>query len=270
MSVAKPDMETPPPGSSTPFSVFSSRAPLVLISAFFLALVFARCFANLPWCDEGWFYDPVYNLVTKGFAGTTVMEGTGFDWAGIERYQYWQAPFHLVVDTIWVKIFGLSLVSFRALSMVCGAVWFGCWILLLQHFAVPRTVALLALAFIAADYAAVRTASDGRPDMLAAAFGLSAVTVYLFLRERRFTLAVFLSQFLVVCGGLTHPMGGLPYLGLLAYFFISGKDWRRVRLIHIFLAAIPYVVGAAGWAAYIMQDPQLFKKIFFGSSEQAG
>ena len=61
-------------------------------------------------------------------------------------------------------------------------------------------------------------------------------------------------------------MGGVPYLAILVYFFVTGKDWQRVKPVHFALAAAPYIVGAACWGAYILQDPATFRKIFLGSS----
>src|SRR5580704_11095426 len=231
-----------------------TRVVVLCIFAVFAGLAIGRCFTNLPWVDEGWFFDPVYNWLTHGNTGTTVLEATGFPWEGIERHQYWQPPFHLVVDAIWLKIMGFSLPAFRGLSFFAGIFFLLSWNFLLNYFQTPRAVKLLALLFIATDYAVVRASSDGRTDMLAAAFGLGAVAVYIRFRETRFTLAIALSQLLVVCGGLTHPAGGVPYLAVLAYFFVKGKDWRRIRPVHVVLAAAPYIVGAAGWGAYILQD----------------
>jgi len=236
---------------------------------FFLAfavLAFARCWTNLPWCDEGWFYDTVYNLLTKGHTGTTVMVAKGFPWDGIERYQFWQPPLFWIIDGAWLKVFGLSLVAYRSISVVAGLGLLYCWYLLLRWSGAPRAVRLLAMAIIATDYAVVKAGSDGRMDMLAASLGLAGVTVYLRLRENSFTWAVLLSQTLLCCGGLTHPMGGLPYLGMFVYFFVSGRDWKRLRWFHLPLAAAPYLIGLAGWSVYILQDPVTFRKIFFGSN----
>jgi hypothetical protein len=243
-----------------------TRVVVLCAFAVFLGLAIGRCFTNLPWVDEGWFFDPVYNWLTHGHTGTTVMEATGFPWEGIERHQYWQPPLHLVVDAIWLKIMGLSLPAFRGLSVFAGIFFLLSWLFLLNHFQTPRAVKLLALVFIATDYAVVRAASDGRTDMLAAVFGISAVAVYLRFRKERFTLAIALSQILVVCGGLTHPIGGIPYLAMLVYFFVTGKDWQRIRPVHFALAAAPYIVGAACWGTYILQEPATFRKIFLGSS----
>jgi hypothetical protein len=243
-----------------------TRVVVLCIFAVFAGLAIGRCFTNLPWVDEGWFFDPAYNWVTHGHTGTTVLDATGFPWEGIERHQYWQPPFHLVVDAIWLKIMGLSLPAFRSLSFFAGISFLLSWLFLLNYFQTPRAVKLLGLLLIATDYAVVRASSDGRTDMLAAAFGLGAVAVYLRFREERFTLAIALSQILLVCGGLTHPMGGVPYLAILVYFFVTGKDWRRIKPIHVALVAAPYIVGAACWGAYILQDLPTFKKIFLGSS----
>ena len=248
--------------ASTPVQ---SQRVFLLFFAVFAGLAFARCFTNLPWCDEGWFFDTVYNLLTKGHTGTTVMVAKGFPWEGIERYQFWQPPLFWIIDAAWMKVFGLSLVAYRSLSVVAGLVLLYCWYTMLRWFRAPRAVQLLAMAILATDYAVVKAGSDGRMDMLAAAFGIAGVTVYVRWRESHFDRAVLLGQALICCGGLTHPMGGLPYLAMFFWFFITGRDWRRVRPVHL-LAAMPYLIGAAGWGIYILQDPVTFRKIFFGSN----
>jgi 4-amino-4-deoxy-L-arabinose transferase-like glycosyltransferase len=232
----------------------------------FAALAWARCWTNLPWCDEAWFFDTSYNLLTHGSTGVTAIVSKGFPWEGIDRYEFWQPPLFWIIDAAWLKLFGLSLVAFRSLSVLAGVLLLFCWYWLLRCFRAPRFVQLLAMAIIATDYAVVKAGSDGRMDMLAASLGLAAVTVYLKFRETNFALAVLLSQTLLCCGGLTHPMGGLPYLFILAYFFISGKDWQRLRPTHLLLAAAPYLLGAAGWGLYISKDPVTFRNIFLGSN----
>ncbi|HUQ90854.1 MAG TPA: hypothetical protein VM120_04165 [Bryobacteraceae bacterium] len=242
------------------------KRPFPWIVLLFLVLAAGRVFSNLPWCDEGWFFDPLYNWITKGHTGTTIEEATGFPWEGIERHMYWQAPMHLLVQGLWVWTFGLNIYVFRACSVFAGLIALFGWRYLLRYIGLPFPILTLSLLLIATDYAFVRTASDGRIDMIASAFGLCAVVSYLHFRERNYTLAVLASQTFAVCGGLTHPMGGLIYLGYIAFFFLLKQDWRRLRWIHLPTAALPYLIGAACWGAYIMQEPETFKKIFFGSS----
>jgi hypothetical protein len=242
------------------------KRPFAWILAIYAVLAVGRVLTNNPWCDEGWFFDPVYNWITKGFAGTTILEATGFPWQGIERHQYWQPPMHLLIHGLWLRIFPLTLFSFRSCSLFAGFICLFLWRSLFRYIGLPGAIQNLSLLLVAVDYAYLRAASDGRTDMLAETLGLGAVIAYLHFRETNFTLAVFLSQLLAVCGGLTHPMGGLIYLAALAFFFLRNQDWRRLRWFHPLLAAVPYLLGAAGWGAYIMQEPETFKKIFLGSS----
>src|SRR5690242_5961769 len=74
------------------------RVIILTIFAVFIVLGFARCCTNLPWVDEGWFFDPVYTWIVHGHTGTTVMDGKGFPWEGVERHQFWQPPMHLIWD----------------------------------------------------------------------------------------------------------------------------------------------------------------------------
>ena len=242
------------------------KRPFVWILAIYVVLAFGRVFTNNPWCDEGWFFDPVYNWITKGHTGTTVLEATGFPWQGIERHQYWQPPMHLLLQGLWLRIFPLTLFSFRSCSLFAGFICLFLWRSLFRYLGMPRFVENLSLLLIAVDYSYLYASTDGRTDMLAETLGMGAVIVYLHFRENDFTTAVLLSQFLVVCGGLTHPMGGLIYLAVIGFFFVHDKDWRKLCWFHPLLATLPYILGAAGWGAYIMQEPETFKKIFFGSS----
>jgi hypothetical protein len=248
-------------------SVFSKdRLVTFGLCALFVLLAIGRARTSLPWVDEGYFYDSFYNWIQHGHTGASVVESKGLPWEGIERHQYWQPPLLLIWATAWLKVFGLSLIAFRSLAIFAGVWFLASWIYLLQYFAVPCGLRNLALLFITTDYAVVRAGSDGRPDMLSAAFGLAAFTLYLRFRERNFTLAVFLSQLLGVCAGLTHPIGAVIGLGFVLYFFITEGDWHKLKLIHLPLALLPYAVGVAGWSAYILQDPESFRKIFFGSA----
>lgn len=232
----------------------------------FLVLVIGRVFTSMPGSDEGLFFDPPYNWLTKGHTGTTIVEGTGFPWEGIERHMYWQPPMHLLIHTAWLGVFGKTLFSLRFCSLAAAIIALFMWRYLLRHGGVPPVLQGIVIVTIAVDYSLVRTGAEGRTDMLAIAFGLGAWVSYIHFRDRHFNVAILLSQTLVVCGGLTHPMGGIPYLLLILLTMWRNHDWKRLRLAHAGLAALPYLVGAAAWGVYILQEPQTFKRIFVGSS----
>jgi len=101
-------------------------------------------------------------------------------------------------------------------------------------------------------------------DIICAAFGTASLAVYLWRREKNLTQAIFLSQTLLVLCGLTHYLGIIYFLALA--LLTVYLDRSSIRPKHIFLAAVPYLVGAAAWGAYILQEPSLFVSQFFGNA----
>jgi 4-amino-4-deoxy-L-arabinose transferase-like glycosyltransferase len=242
----------------------SRHATLVRVSliALFVLLTVAIALRKQPSCDEAWFFSPIYNFWTHGTTGTTIIDAAGMPWSGVEKYTYWQVPVYYVVEAGWMKLFGLALVPMRMLSVVAGIATLLLWMRILRLLGYEREAVLLIAVLIGIDYAIVTRSAEGRMDMLSAAFGAGALACYLTWRAENFGKAVLFSQTCLALSGLSHPMGGLIYLSAFLCLVLLNRDWRRVRLVHLALAAAPYLVGAAAWGAYIAKDPALFFRVF--------
>ena len=79
---------------------------------------------------------------------------------------------------------------------------------------------------------------------------------------------MLVSQSLVVAAGLTHPMAAGYCCGLAALTLYT--DWKRIRIPHVLVAAVPYAAGAIGWGLYIMQAPRDFLAQFGGNAAERG
>ena len=224
--------------------------------ALYLLLAAGRALTDRPVCDEGWFANPAYNLVNRGSMGTTVLETNGTLLGGLERHSYWIMPLNPLVQAGWYEIFGFGLFRMRTISMLFGLVALLSWFAIMQALWGDDRLALLTVLLIALDFAFLRSASNGRMDMMAAALGFAAFATYLKLRERRFEMAILCSQTLVVASGLTHPNALLAFFSLL--FLTLFFDRRRIRLRHVLLALAPYAIGAGLFALYISPEPALF------------
>jgi hypothetical protein len=237
-----------------------------LILLVFVFLTTALILRKKPWCDEGWFFDPVYNLLVHGTTGTSILQADGTPFSGIEKRTYWQVPFYFVAEAGWMAVFGLSLFAMRALSEAAGVFFLLSWVYIVHKLGFSRRVVLLTAVFMATDYVTVSTAADGRMDMLSAALGAGALAAYLKFRERRLGLAVVLTNALLALSGLTHATGGVLYMvaaaGLASFF----RDWKRFGVRHIVLAAGPYLIGAGCWGLYIAADPRSFVSQFAGNA----
>ncbi len=243
--------------------------PIVLV---FVAVAVLCAHTNLPWSDEGWFANPAFNLITKGNFGTTVLDPTASfrtnNLTGIHEHTYWMVPLFPLTEAAWFRAIGFGLMQARYLSILWGLVALWAWYRMLKILTGDERVAVLALGLMAVDFTVLWTSSVGRMDMMAAALGAASLTAFLLLRERNFTRAVLVSQSLVVAAGLTHPMAAGYCCGLAVLTLYS--DWKRIRIRHILVAAVPYVVGAIGWGLYIMQAPRDFLAQFGGNAAERG
>src|SRR5439155_11835173 len=142
----------------------------------------------LPWCDEGWFSDPAWNLMTRGVMANTVLDPTA-TWRqvqleGIDRHTYWIMPLYVVAQVPWYKVTGFGLMQMRVFSTLWGLVALFAWFRILRTLADDRAVAYATLACLAVDFQFVYGASAGRMDMMAVALGSLGIALYLDLREK--------------------------------------------------------------------------------------
>ena len=253
----------------TRVSIPGRRNAYVLIAAgslaIYLSLAISNSLAKRPWCDEAWFANPALNLMTTGSMGSPVIEPTGscvtgrkpgVVLEGINQHTYWIMPLHVLAQAAWYRVTGFSLFSLRLLSVLWGLVALASWFLIVKYLSADYRVAMLAVLFIAVDYAFVSSASFGRMDMMNAALGFAGFAAYLALRAKRLNLAVMASHSLVAASVFTHPNGVLPFLGLV--FLTIYFDRKRLAWRHAAGAVLPYLVLAGGWTLYILQSPSDF------------
>lgn len=227
---------------------------IALAVSFSLAVVSAV--HRIPWSDEGWFSSASYNLAKHGFMGTTVMEEAGTNLTRIQQRTYWVTPLFPLGQALWYMVFPTGILSTRMYSILWALVAllaFRQWLALVSgHPGVAKLgAALLALSYIFLDNAAF-----GRPDMMCAALGLSALALYLRFRERDLRLAMLAANTCLAASGLSHPNGIYHFFALCV--LVLWYDRRRLTVAALLSAAAPYLVGAALWGSYIAQDPQAF------------
>lgn len=250
--------------------LFSRRQVQILLLAaaiLFVALAAGSLMTKRPWSDEGWFASAGFTLAEKGYMGTPVMDESGTGLTGIHQRTYWVLPFYFLVQAVWYKIWGFHLFTMRALSLVLGLIAACCWYGSLRRLA-GQTVAVLSFVLIVTDYYFVQASSFGRYDMLCLTLGAAAIWVYLRWREQHLLPALFVAQCLLCAGGLTH------FLGIMAFswfwILVFWQDRSRLRLVHVLLCAIPYLVGAGLWYSYIAQSPADFRTQFLINATMSG
>ena len=246
---------------------------ITLCVAIYLALSVGTALTQIPGTDEGYFANPAFNLLTKGLFATTVMETFGTPFKGMERHTYWIMPLQPLALSFWYRVFGFGVFSTRSLSIVWGLAAMASWFIIVRSLFKRTSLAFFVVALLSVDYIFIVCASSGRMDMMSAALGFAGLATYLLLRERRLTWAILVSQSFVVMSGMTHPMGLLPFFGLI--FLSLYLDRKRIGFKQVMIALIPYVIGGGAWGSYILQDPSSFYSQFLanatmGSDEPTG
>jgi 4-amino-4-deoxy-L-arabinose transferase-like glycosyltransferase len=249
-----------------------SRIGVGVSIALYLILTCATAVTKCPWNDETWYASPGWNLITKGHMGTSTLEPSSSTWrsvrlTGIDRHTYWAMPFHFLATAGWYKLFGYSLLSVRALSIIWGLIALLCWFFIVRELAGETSAASLAVFLLACDSVYVNRAADGRMDVMAFSLASGALAAYLALRTHKLGCAALAGSALATSALFTHPNGGvLAFLGLTLFAFAYDRD--RLRFRHILITAIPLLIVLAAWSFYIRQAPSDFKAQLGGAAAE--
>ncbi len=158
------------------------------------------------WMDEAMYTDPAANLVMgNGFTSTAWYDQTS------DRFWAGNTPLHELILSGWIKFFGFSPLSVRAINyiwLVLGAflVWRFC-----VHFRYVEKTALrlLLIVLLATGSAVSFSYRSGRPDMI----GFFLVTLALFMTVVQKNSVRHLCLFSI---GILFPWAGLQLLPFLA------------------------------------------------------
>ena len=245
------------------------RAVMLAVLAVFVASSAGSIRTNLPWCDEGWFADPAYNLLARGVMANSTLDPTfGFGAArvtGIDEHTYWIMPLYILAQSAWYRLIGFSLFSMRTLSFVWGLAALAAWYFALRALLHDAAIATAAVAFIALDFHFVWASTTGRMDVMALALGFAALAVYLCWREEHFMRALLAGNCLMAAALFTHPYAILIFLDL-AILSLMFDARRLLKIRSLAAAAAPYLAGMAAWGLYIMRDLPSFRAQFGGNA----
>lgn len=235
-----------------------------VLAMVWLALAVGLSLKRAPWSNEAWAAIPARNLAMHGYMGTSVLEFRGTWLKGLDRHTYWQMPMHFLAQAAWYKVFGFSLFRQRLLSVLFAIVLLVSWSRIVLRLTENSAAAFAVCVLTGFEGNFLNGAANGRMDMMCAALGSSAIAVWLELRMRKPRLALFVSHGLAAAAVFTHPCGAL-FAAVLLFISLAMNRWR-LRPGDVLISALPYVIGAALWGAYIAQAPSDFYSQFFGNA----
>jgi hypothetical protein len=105
-------------------------------------------------------------------------------------------------------------------------------------------------------------------DAMCTALSLTALALYVNLRESRFMWAFMGANVCLAAAFITHPNAMMAFAGLI--YLVWHYDRPRIRFSHLLIGAAPYVLALAAWSVYIMQDTSDFRTQFSANAAGPG
>ena len=243
------------PGSVVPFALAAAIVAAIALGALLAA-------AQPPWVDEAWFANPALSLLDGRGLGTTIMADTSYASRGMVERTYWQPPGFFLVQAAWYGLVGFSIAQQRLLSLMLVPVLVLVTWRLMRRAGISDAGTGVGVLVIGTAATTAMAAASGRMDMWSATAGWLGLALHGRAMETRRGPDVLLSHVAVVLSGATHPNGVLYLVTLLLWTLVEAPFALRQVILW---ALPPYLAFAAGWGAYIAQDPSQFRAQFFGN-----
>ena len=211
-----------------------------------LALLTAHALTKQPHTDEGDLASASTSLLDRG----RVAFPMSYEYGPTVRDVYYLAPpFYPAALAAWFTPFGRSLFAYRLFHVAWVLLLVVSWMRVVRLGSTTAVSLAIGAGLLALNYDIVNLGVS-RYDIVCAALNGAALAAYATWRADRLGRAIFVSNCLLALSALTHPYALFGLIGCLTLFLVSG-DWRRLRLSHVLLAMVPYVLAFGAWAAMI-------------------
>jgi 4-amino-4-deoxy-L-arabinose transferase-like glycosyltransferase len=216
----------------------------ILLSVCFIILHFATITTLLPWVDEVMFADTPVNYVCHHSWSTTAWYGSG-DTSPFCSYP----PFFQWMETIWLRIWGFSIYSYRSLNFVI-VFFIGLTILSFVKNELLRSdklnglsVVLFTLLLWGMEELAWMT-RNGRPDLMIALFAILAFRqIWLFIRKPEDKLSKYWIAFWSVLTVMTGIQGAAFLVMSMLFCLIFYKEQRLLLYKAFKMVVLGLTVG---------------------------
>lgn len=211
-------------------SAFFSLAAILLIYLFHVR--YGLLVDPPSWPDESIYTDIALNIKQGISQGSSLWQDY---MPQAKNYALWYPRLYFHLLSIWLFLLPPTLLSLRALSVISGAL-----VLILTFFISLKLTHKLSLAIfislaLSLDYAFIRAARLGRPEILCLVLILSAV--FLLIRSQKSGIWCLASGVLAALSALIHPLTlfagliSLPLIKTKAYFLYFWAGFSVVILV---------------------------------------
>ena len=214
-----------------------SKYTYILLSLAFIILNVVTLSNLAPWIDEVMMLDTAYNMAVHGSWETTAWYRVVGQYP-VSTYP----PLFQILATVWIWLFGSSLVTVRSMNLTIMFVLGGCCLQLMKRYGLQLTTWMTAL-FTMMLWSTCEMAwmyRNGRPDMLCAlvlVFTILSADHYLMVKSTSARISVITASALLLCSGIQAAVC-LIALWLFSFIVAKGRRKESIRLLILLTTGI--------------------------------
>lgn len=230
---------------------------LLVLLIIYLILSTNLLLAEPPvWPDEAYIADTANNILLENRLGTDLWGDTII---GIKDRLYWYPPIFIYTLAGWFKLFGLSIINQRLLSVILGLI-----LLIILYFFIQncfegislrrkKIAGLSLILLLILDNAFLKSSRMGRPEILVALLGFLSLYIYQLAKLKHKKLLYAVSGFISGLTFLTHFIGGFFFLITLTQIML-GKNFKflKDRIFYLFTAG--FILPILFWLTQIIPN----------------
>ncbi len=200
------------------------------------------------WCDEAWFSNAAFTLITQGFLGTTMMP----NFYNIDHFTYWQPPVYLLLLAASFKLFGFGITQARLVSIILS-IFTVLFTYLLGTELYNKKLGLIGSILLISNPLFFFISRDARMDIAVACFTLISLYFLLIVFKKPKNSYYFYSGLFAMLSLLSHPNGLYGIFSIILVYFAYKFDFKNFKfrlklkevayfLLGPILLLIPYLI----------------------------
>ncbi|MCX6792363.1 MAG: glycosyltransferase family 39 protein [Candidatus Gottesmanbacteria bacterium] len=195
------------------------------------------------WPDEAIFTDVALTLNRTGHIATDIFQGAV---PGVQSHFYFYPPFYFFLLAQWIKLFGASIESVRALSVALGTGALMVIGLLIRRIYRSDLLAAMGIFLLGIDPSFGITSRTARMDILVFFLIMSMVWIMVVACEKKSLVWFIWAGVVAAFAVMTHPLGLIvPAVGVL-FLMVPHTSWRST-LRRMTAVVLPSLVAVAFW-----------------------
>lgn len=195
------------------------------------------------WPDEAILTDASLTLIKTGHIATNIFRGAV---PGAQTHFYFYPPFYFFALAQWIRVFGASIESVRAMSVLVGAGTLIIFGLLVRRVYRSHILTAAGIFFLGIDPSFGVASRTARMDIVVFFLLILMVFTMVIAREKE-GLGWYVGAGIVAAlAVMTHP-AGLVALAVGIIFLFVDADPRKIPLRRILALLVPSIITFGGW-----------------------